>query len=174
MGGDRPGGQTEAQYEAAMGQPRKRTDGEAQVLDITKVVAEQKARDMEAAEEEARQRGCMKERRRQERRRKQLVKDRLEILAARKRDKENKFAWNRVHDGAQMVYYGAGFVTVQQAMEQVESKAQEQERRRQQVDVLDPSWGLDYYVNENNMVVKKNSKAEMDEAKEENGERLIK
>ena len=51
------GGQAEAQYEAAMGQPRKRTDEEAQVIDITKVVAEQKARDMEAAEEEARQRG---------------------------------------------------------------------------------------------------------------------
>ena len=49
-----------------------------------------------------------------------------------------------------------------------------QERRRQPVDELDPSWGLDYYVNENNMVVKKNSKKTMDKAKEENGERLIK
>ena len=42
------------------------------------------------------------------------------------------------------------------------------------MDELDPSWGLDYYVNENNMVVKKKSKKKMDEAKEENGERLIK
>ena len=78
------------------------TDKEKQVVSRIRhdnLVAEQKARDMVAAEEEARQRGCRKERRRKERRRKQLVKDRQEILAARKRDKENKIAWNRVHDG---------------------------------------------------------------------------
>ena len=92
-----------------------------------------------AAEEEARQRGCRKERHRKERRRKQLLKDMQEISAARQRDKENKIAWNREHDGAQMVYHGAGFVTMQQALEQVEAKAQEQERRRQPMDVLEPS-----------------------------------
>ena len=106
--------------------------------------------------------------------RKQLLKYRQEILAARRSDKENKIAWNREHDSAQIVYHGAGFVTMQQALEQVEANAQEQERRRQPLDVLDPSWGLDDCVKDNNMVVTKNSKKNMDEAKEENGERLIK
>ena len=44
--------------------------------------------------------------------------------------------------------YGARFVTLQQALEQVEAKAHEQERRRKPMDVLDPSWGLDDCVKE--------------------------
>ena len=138
-------------------------------------VAELKARDMVAAAEKARQRGCREERRRAERRRKQIVKDRLEGIQARQRDKENEIARDRFHDGAQMVYRGAGFVTMQQAMEQAEARAeknaQDQERRRLPMDVKNV---LDVSVKEYNMVVKKNSKKTMDKAKEESGERLIK
>ena len=138
-------------------------------------VAELKARDMVAAAEKARQRGCREERRRAERRRKQIAKDRQAILAARQRDREAKIERDRFHDGAQMVYRGAGFVTMQQAMEQAEARAeknaQDQERRRLPMDVLDV---VDVSVKGNNMVVKKNSKKKTDVAKEENGERLIK
>ena len=56
-------------------------------------------------------------------------------------------------------------------LERIEAKAQEQERRRKPMDVLDT---LDARVKENNMVFRKNSKHKMDVAKEENGERLIK
>ena len=55
--------------------------------------------------------------------------------------------------------------------EQIEARAQEQERRRKPMDVLNV---LDVCVKEKNMVVKKNPKKKMDVAKEENGERLIK
>ena len=149
------GGQMEAQYEAAMGQPRQGTDEKAQVIDITKVVAEQKARNMVAAEEEARQRGCRKERCRQERRRqaaqeqerrRQAAQERLEA-SRRDRAKILELPWS---------YLGA---------------TQEQERRRKPMDVLNV---LDVSAKENNMVVKKHSKKTMDKAKEENGERMIK
>ena len=134
---------------------------------------------MVAAAEKARQRGCREERRRAERRRKQIVKDRQAILAARQRDREAKIERDRFHDGAQMVYRGAGFVTMQQAMEQAEARAeknaQDQERRRLPMEWLsNPSWGLVDCVKEKSMVVKNNSKKKMDVAKEENGERLIK
>ena len=66
---------------------------------------------------------------------------------------------------------------MEQALERM-AQAQERGRRRQkmkeeskQMDVLGT---LDVCVNENNMVVRKNSKKKMDVAKEDNGERLIK
>ena len=70
-----------------------------------------------------------------------------------------------------MVCHGVELITMEQALERIEARAQERERRSKPMDVLDISDG---YVKENNMVVMKNSKKKMDVTKEENGERLIK
>ena len=116
------------------------------MIDITKVVAEQKARDMEAAEEEARQRGG----------RTDAQEEAYFIEQQQERNTVQARGWE--WDGA------ADEDEDEDWCEEWDGKCY----------WVDEERSTEVKTKIRNMVVKKNSKKKADVAKEENGERLIK
>ena len=147
----------EKALQGGRGQEQERRQGEdfegwdatgqgGQVIDITKVVAEQKARDMEAAEEEARQRGG----------RTDAKEEAYFIEQKQERNTVQARGWE--WDGA------ADEDEDEDWCEEWDGKCY----------WVDEERSTEVKTKIRNMVVKKNSKKKADVAKEENGERLIK